>query len=350
MVRTGSTFRDASWEEAFDIIGAKLKEYRGSGKAGGLISSLATDEELAVFSSFRDATGISTASYNDDRMRGFYEGIKPFVAQGIRPFTAARNILNADAIVLLEADPQKILPVAGSYVRVAVLHHGAGLIHVGGGATPFPGITDLVAKDLTDPKVAEKLKGAKKPVLLLGPGVLSNPAAVTKALNFAIGHGAFFGDGLGIVPLLGHSNLLGAMNTVMSLNDWLEEEQDFLYVYSTGMVPESAKALNLMSRSEFTVIQTPFLLPPISNLADVILPAPAWFERSGHLCTLEGERRQLSKILDPIRGLKGFGEILQALCDRVGVKMGAPSTAPCENVFSSKISPDLAKQVQVTEV
>jgi formate dehydrogenase major subunit len=350
MVRVGSSFRDASWGEAFDLIGSKLKEYRASGKAGALISSLATDEELAVFSSFRDATGISTASYNDERMRGFYNGIKPFVAQGIRPFTAARHILDADVIVLVEAAPQKILPVVGSYVRVAVLHRGARLIHVGGEATPFPGITDLEAKNLFDPKVAEGLKGAKKPVLLLGPSVLSNPAAVTKALNFAIEHRAFFEDGLGAVPLLGHSNLLGAMNTVMSMGDWLEEEQNFLYVYSTGMVPESAKALNLMSRSEFTVIQTPFLLPPISNLADVILPAPAWFERSGHLCTLEGERRQISKILDPIPGLKGFGEILQALCDRVGVKMGAPSTAPCENVFSSKISPDLAKQVQVMEV
>ncbi|MDR1874350.1 MAG: (2Fe-2S)-binding protein [Synergistaceae bacterium] len=350
MVRTGSTFRTVSWGEAIDVIGSKLKEHRGSGKMGALISSLATDEELAVFSSFREAVGIRTANYNDGSLRGFYAGIKPFVDQGVCPFTAAHNILNADMIVLVEADPQKILPVAASYVRVAVLHRAARLIHVGSGATPFPGITDLEVKNLFDPKLTGMLKGAKKPVFLLGASVLSNPVAVTKALNFAIEHRAFFGDGLGIVPLLGHSNVLGAMNTIMSKEDWLGgEEQDFLYVYSTGMVPESSKALSAMSRSGFTVIQTPFLLPPISNLGDVLLPAPAWFERSGHLCTLEGERRQLSKILDPVRGLKGFGEVLQALCEKVGVKMGNPSTSPCENVFASKISPDLAKQVEVDE-
>ena len=351
MIRTGSTFREASWEEALDLVGSKMKE-NASGKMGALISSLATDEELAVFGSFRDAVGkIKTASYKGSVMRGFYKGVKPFADQGIRPFTAAHNILKSDVIVLLEADPQKVLPVAASYVRVAVLHKGAKLIHVGKGATPFPGITELEVRDSSDPKVAELLAGAKKPVVLLGASVLVNPAAVTKALNFAIEHKAFFEDGLGIVPLLGHSNVLGAMNTVMSMDSWLgNEEQDFLYVYSTGIVPESAKALNAMSRAGFTVVQTPFMLPPLSNLADVILPAPAWFERSGHLCTLEGERRQLNKILDPIPGLKGFGEVLQVLCTKLGVKMGTPSTAPCENIFVSKVSPDLAKQVQVKEV
>lgn len=351
MIRTGSTFKEASWEEALDLVGSKMKE-NISGKMGALISSLATDEELAVFTSFRDAVGkIKTASYKGSVMRGFYKGVKPFVEQGIRPFTAAHNILKADTIVLLEADPQKILPVAASYVRVAVLHKGAKLIHVGKGATPFPGITELEVRDASDPKVAELLANAKKPVVLLGASILVKPEAVTKALNFAIEHKAFFEDGLGIVPLLGHSNVLGAMNTVMSMDSWLgNEEQDFLYVYSTGIVPESAKALNAMSRAGFTVVQTPFMLPPLSNLADVILPAPAWFERSGHLCTLEGERRQLNKILDPIPGLKGFGEVLQVLCTKLGVKMGTPSTAPCENIFVSKVSPDLAKQVQVKEV
>ena len=352
MIRAGSSFKEVSWEEALDIVGGKIKEHRNKGKMGALISSLATDEELAVFASFKEALGsLKTACYQDGIMRSFYKGMKPFVDQGVRPFTAAHNILNADAVVLMDADPQATLPVAASYVRVAVLHKGAKLIYVGKGKTPFHGITDLEVADSADPKVGELLKDAKKPVVLLGKSILSDVGAVTKALNFAVEHKAFFDDGLAIVPLLGQSNVLGAMNTVMSSESWLgDEEQDFLYVYSTGIVPESPKALNAMSRAGFTVVQTPFMLPPLSNLADVILPAPAWFERSGHLCTLEGERRQLAKILDPIPGLKGFGEIMQTLCSKVEVKMGTPSTAPCENVFSSKVSPDLAKQVQVKEV
>jgi formate dehydrogenase major subunit len=223
------------------------------------------------------------------------------------------------------------------------------LIHVGKEPTPFPGITDLSVTELSDPKVKECLSTAKKPVVILGKTMMTKSAAVTKALNFAVEHKAFFEDGLGVVPLLGHSNALGSINTVMSQEPWLDNEQDFLYVYSTGLIKESSRALRAMSSAGFTVIQTPFMLPPLTNLADVLLPAPAWFERSGHLCTLEGERRQLAKILDPIAGLKGFGEILQSICDKLGVKMGAPSTAPCENVFGSKISPDLAKQVQVEE-
>jgi formate dehydrogenase major subunit len=256
----------------------------------------------------------------------------------------------------VEADPQNALPVAASYIRVAVLHKGAKLIYVNAvdavkkeklfkTGTPFPGITDLEVEDLFDPKVEKLLADAKKPIFVLGSSPLSDDATVTKILNFAIERRSFFDDGLGIVPLLGHSNALGSLNTVMALDSWLGEEQDFLYIYSTGLVQESPKALSAMSNAGFTVVQTPFLLPPLTNLADVILPAPAWFERSGHLCTLEGERRRVSKIIDPIPGLKGFGEVFQTICGHLGLTMKAPSTVPCENVFKSRITPDLARPV-----
>jgi formate dehydrogenase major subunit len=351
MIRTGSSFREASWEEALNLVASRLKEHSSTGKAAALISSLATDEELAVFASFKEAVHkLKVGSYQGAVIRGFFNGIKPFVDQGARPFTAAHNILDADVIVLESGDPQTSLPVVASYVRVAVLHRGAKLIYVGKEPTPFPGITDVSVTELSDPKVKKYLVDAKKPVLLLGEPVLKNSLAVTKALNFAIEHKAFFEDGIGVVPLMAHSNILGSINTVMSQDSWLDDEQDFLYIFSTGLVKESARALSAMSRAGFTVLQTPFMLPPMTNLADVLLPAPAWFEHSGHLCTLEGERRRVAKILDPIHGLKGLGEILQTICDKLGVTMGAPTTAPCENVFRSKISPDLAKQVRVEEV
>jgi formate dehydrogenase major subunit len=104
-----------------------------------------------------------------------------------------------------------------------------------------------------------------------------------------------------------------------------------------------------MSRAGFTVAQTPFMLPPLTNLADVILPAPAWFERGGNLRTLEGERRRVEKILDPSPDLKGFDEIFETLCGKLGIQMIPPSAALDDNMFHSKISPGLAKQVQVKE-
>ncbi|GHS86696.1 4Fe-4S ferredoxin [Synergistales bacterium] len=349
MIRVGSKFKESNWEEALELVGNKLKESAVSGKMGALISSIATDEELAVFASFKEAIGkIKTDSYSSRVLRGFYRGIKPFTAQGVRPFTAAHNILSSDVIVVMDADPQYSMPIAASFIRVAVLHKGAKLIYVGSGKSPFAGITDIEVKDLSDPKVTEIIKDAVKPIIILGKPLLRNATSVTQALNFAVRHKAFFEDGLAIVPMLGHCNALGALNTVLADEPWIDtEEQDFLYVYSSGLVKESSLVLDAMSRAGFTVVQTPFLLPPMTNMADVILPAPAWFERSGHLCTLEGERLQVAKILSPIPGLKGFGEVMQNLCDKMGVKMSAPSTAPCENMFTSKLSPDQAKSVEV---
>ena len=82
---------------------------------------------------------------------------------------------------------------------------------------------------------------------------------------------------------------------------------------------------------------------PLVNLADVLLPAPAWFERSGHFCTIEGERRRLNVIVPPKANLKGLSSILEGIAKDLGVTLGRPETAPCEQFFVSSVSPELAK-------
>ena len=98
---------------------------------------------------------------------------------------------------------------------------------------------------------------------------------------------------------------LGARNTVVSEEPWVgREKRDFMYVFSTAMVPEEEEILAAISATKFVVVQTPFKVRPLVNLADIILPAPAWYERSGHYCTIEGERRKLNTIVPPKEDVK----------------------------------------------
>jgi hypothetical protein len=50
MIRDGAGNREASWDEALSFVAAKFKPAYERGKAGALLSSLCTDEELSLFS------------------------------------------------------------------------------------------------------------------------------------------------------------------------------------------------------------------------------------------------------------------------------------------------------------
>jgi formate dehydrogenase major subunit len=336
-------------------------------RAGALVSELSTDEELTVISSFfRDTLEMKKMDgFYGNMLRGFVRGLKPFADQGVRPFTGAHNILASDAIVVVEANPQEEAPVAASYIRVSTVIERAKLINVSSGKNPFDGISDqdlrtteknmlslLTAlrkavegdEDGAAPEVKEIasiLRNAKKPVVVIGSKLAEeNPLLVTEAVNLAVASKAFFEDGLGVVPMLRAGNSLGALNTITGESDWVSDGHlDFLYVLSTGMVAEDKRSLEAMTRARFVVVH------PLVNMADVLLPAPAWFERSGHYCTLEGERRRMNLVTAPTGNIKGLSVIMKELAGRLGVEMQKASAAPCENVYEAKAASETARTV-----
>jgi formate dehydrogenase major subunit len=378
MIRDGSSFREASWDEALDLIASKMSPALKREKAGALISELSTDEELTVMSSFfRDTLNMEKVDgYYGNMLRGFVRGFKPFADQGVRPFTSAHHILESDAIVLIEANPQEETPVAASYIRVSAIIERAKLINISTEKNPFDCFTDAdirttkkgmktllsaLRKAVEEgeenapenvKEAARILREAKKPVVIIGSKIAEEDSLlVTESVNLAVASKAFFDDGLGIVPMLRASNSLGALNTITGESDWLaESELDFLYVLSTGMVDEDARSMEAMNRSRFVVVHTPFMIHPLVNMADILLPAPAWFERSGHYCTLEGERRRMNLVTPPKGNLKGLSVIMKELAGKLGYELQSASAAPCENVYEAKAAPETARTVFLKEV
>jgi len=407
LIREGASYREATWEEALALASAEFKKAYDQEKAGAILSSLCTDEELTLFSAlFRNALKMKHIdTFDGDIIRGFFKGFMPFREQGVRPFTAAHHILDSDLIITMFADPQKEAPVVASYIRVACLHRNAKLMNLSYGPSPFPGLVDLdirlpegqaVPKALSnlaeiigkislgpsdmasfgefeagagkalssyresieesaramglDPKIAEEvalmLISARRPIFIIGGRATKSHELVTAACNLAVASKAFFEDGLGVVPLLVSANSLGARNTVVSENPWLgRERRDFLYVFSTAMVPEEEEILAAISATRFVVVQTPFKVRPLVNLADILLPAPAWYERSGHFCTIEGERRKLNTIVPPKGEIKSLHYVMDEFAKKLGVKLERPEVSPCEEIFKSQLRASEARIV-----
>ncbi len=379
MIRQGSTFRQATWDEALSLAADKLRAAAPTGRAGAIVSELCTDEELSIFADFfKGSLHLDkTDCFDGDALRGFVAGFAPFTKQGVRPFTGAHDILNADAILLLGARPQEEAPVASSYVRVATIRNGAKLMSISPFANPYPSISDAdlrVSMEEMGPVLASLvgavgtgepiecagmavldamatcLRNAKRPVIVIGSAVANHPELVTAAVNAAIAAKSFFGDGLGVVPMVTTGNGLGTVNTVLAETAWVGDANlDFMYVFSTGMVPDTKSVLEAMSRARFVVAQTPYMVHPLVNMADILLPAPAWYERSGHYCTLEGERRRMNLIVPPKSELRGLSAILHEMAAKAGVPFETGNSAvPCENVFKSTLPPEQARIVAVS--
>jgi len=382
MIREGSSFREASWEEALDLAASKMKAALDKKKAGAIVSGLSTDEELTVFHSiFRNTLDMEYVDcFIGDILRGFKKGFQPFIEQGVRPFTAAHNIKESDLVVILDADPQDEVPVTASYVRVNTIINGGKLANLSTDNNPFKNLTDVdirvspdnmfnvvtalleavsEGKPLNLPgmdtssleKLAAMLKEAEKPVFVMGGNFAREARVVTQAVNLAIASGSVFEDGLGVIPMVRHANSLAAINTVVGDEPWIgTADIDCLYVSSTGLIPEDPQSLEAMSMSRFCIIHTSYMVHPLVNMADVLLPAPAWYERSGHFCTIEGERRKLNVIIRPQHTLKGLGEIFDKLTEKMGVRINSSDVQPCENIFSSTVPAGQARQVAVEEV
>jgi formate dehydrogenase major subunit len=399
MIREGSHYREASWEEALDLVARNFQKAHGADSDGVLVSSLCTDEELALFVSlFKDGLGMERLdTFDGDVLRGFVKGFEPFRRQGVRPFTAAHNILDSDCIVNLSADPDEEAPVIASYMRVGTLRNGASLLNLSCKTSPFADITDIDAVTATPAqsvalveglaelvadlkasgsetqeegkisagelagktgipeetveRIINKLAGSQRPVFVLGGCLSRDPGAVTSAVNLAIASRAIFEDGIGVVPLVVSGNSLGTINTVLAKEPWIGRKKlDFLYVYSTGLVPEDEESLSAISGTKFVVVQCPFWAQPLVNFADVLLPAPAWFERSGHYCTIEGERRRLNVVVPPKGEIRGLASILKDLSAGLGVEPEKPKESPCGNLFASEKPPADARMVSLEEV
>jgi formate dehydrogenase major subunit len=66
----------------------------------------------------------------------------------------------------------------------------------------------------------------------------------------------------------------------------------------------------------FTVVQASYHSPLVER-ADVVLPTPLWFERTGNVTNIDGDTKPLVEVLPMPEGLRDDTEVLQTLADMV---------------------------------
>jgi formate dehydrogenase alpha subunit len=134
LIKENGKFREASWDEALDLVAEKLsgiKDKYGSNAIAGLSSARCTNEENYIFQKFIRAT-IGTNNV-DHCARLCHASTVAGLARAFGSGAMTNSIKEfeyADCILITGSNTTETHPVIGTYINNAVLKHGAKLIVV----------------------------------------------------------------------------------------------------------------------------------------------------------------------------------------------------------------------------
>ena len=405
MIKRDGEWQSVDWETALAVAAEGLNGVRsraGPGQIGGLLSASASVEELYLGQKL--LRGIGSANI-DHRLRE-----TDFRDQADAPSfpwlgLTIGAVERLDAVLLVGAYPRKEQPIINHRLRKAALagaeimvlgpatpgHNyrvaesleagplemqdalagiAAALASGGAGESAFAG---LVAGEV-EKRIADRLRGAERVAVLVGPMVSAHPdASRLKALAawVAEASGGSYGvlsDGAnaagawltGVLPHRGP----GAKSAPAEGLPATEMLDAHLAAYVTlGIEPEldcadGAKALAALRSAECVVSLTAFRSDAMLDYADVLLPVASFAETSGTYVNLEGTWQSMGgavappgdarpawkilRVLGNLFELEGFdyqdsAEVLGEARERIAnVAPSAPTRAPIEAATARK--------------
>ncbi len=284
MIRRDGKLVETGWEEALDTAAAQLK----AGDVQGLATCATSNEALTAF---------QTLFNKMDGEAGLLEPLAPDLDYGTK--AKLEDILDADFIVVAGAKPLDYQRVAGYFIYRAG-DQGAKVAVISDSETEMSARADMTVSYADADQVVQAAAGAQKIVLIYSIGIKGKVLTAFRQLSEQLfylalspGRNEQGARAVGLQPL--------ALNRAATRFFLLSEQS------------EQPALLDKLNRA-FTIVQASYLSPLVEQ-ADVVLPAPLWYERTGHVTSIEGTIKPLVEVLPKPEGVRDDAEILTALAD-----------------------------------
>ncbi len=321
-IRTDGKLTPANWGEAFEA--AKTALSVPAEKIGFVAGDLIEVEQAKAALDLARALGVQNT---DCRPAGAAYG-----ADGVRE----RYIFNptllgieeADALLLIGTNPRKEAAVWNARIRkawlwndlkVGVIGEAADLTydyeHLGDGPDALKG---LFSKDS---EIAEALRNAEKPMIVIGEGVLAREdgqAILAAAHDYALKVQAIKDDWAGFGVLHSAAGRVGALDTGFVPG---EGGSDTAVILGGGMdtvVLLGADEADLSKTGDATVIYVGSHGDAGASKADIILPAAAYTEMAATYVNTEGRVQMTRRAVQPKGEAREGWAIFRALSDVLG--------------------------------
>ncbi|MGQ9552487.1 MAG: molybdopterin-dependent oxidoreductase [Anaerolineae bacterium] len=284
MRRLEGRLQPCSWEEALGVVAEKMMAAEMDKGVAVLVSSRATNEELeAVHKS------------GNNRVLALYGGASVIEAPG--PTCGLADVERAGAVVAIAADLDDEHEVVACLARRA-FDNGARLYLLGGKTDRLAAWAEVTAGLDQAKDVACEVADITDVIVLYGP------AATAESL-MAFAHMAnvrYLGLPLGV-------NTIAA--TAKGIGHLPGDDYGLLYVYAADDPAATVPAV----QAEFVVAHACYR-SPLTEVADVVLPALRWSEKEGHLTNLEGKELVVRRLVPAPATLRDDREVFAALTER----------------------------------
>jgi len=329
-IRKAGKLQEASWSEAFAVIAAGLKGLAGS-QIAAIAGDLACAESVMALKDLMDKLGSPNLDCRQDGAR-----IDPSARAGYLFNSGIAGIDEADAILIVGSNPRREAALINARIRKRYL---IGKVKVGliGGEQPqltykydYLGAGAATLKDIAEGRhaFAEVLKGAQRPMLILGQGAIARAdGAAVLALVRQVA------DGCGLVKdgWNGFNMLHTAAGRVGALDLGFVPGQGGRDVAGilAGAQAGEIKAVYLLGADEIdtTRLGQAFVIYQGSHgdagakRADVILPGAAYTEKDATWVNTEGRVQLGRRAAAPPGDAREDWTIIRALSEAVGHKL-----------------------------
>ncbi|ATW05028.1 NADH-quinone oxidoreductase subunit NuoG [Sphingorhabdus sp. YGSMI21] len=338
-VRKNGKLEAASWNEAFQAI--------ADVNAGSSVAAIAGD---LVDCETMYAAKKLLKSMKSDMLEGRQTGLSYDVSNlaAVNFNSTIAGIEEADVILLVSTNPRWEASLVNTRIRKAVRQRGAKVYGIGPEADqtyPVEWLGDDMGLLAKLPKaLADALKGAERPAIILGGGALSIEGAHGAALKLASKYKLIRDGWNGFNVLhIGASRTGGLM---------------LGYAYDGGIKAIAAKQPKLVfalgaDETDFSQFDKSFKVyighhgDAGAHAADVILPGAAYTEKNGTYVNLEGRVQRSNKAIFAPGDAREDWSILRALSDVMGKTLPFDSFEELRTKMA-KDHPELAQEGLVT--
>jgi NADH-quinone oxidoreductase subunit G len=335
-VRRGGKLQPASWSQAFAAIAARVEATKPE-RMAALVGDLAAAEEIKALKDLMTGLGCANLDCRQDGAK-----LEALPRQSYLFNTSIAGVEAADALLLIGTNPRWEAPVLNARIRKTWLAGGIKIANVGKAYDlTYPveqlGETASVLEQIASGShpFAEVLKAAKRPMLIVGPGVLARAdgAALLKLAAKIAGDTGMIGppgrpheggwNGFNVLHTaasrvagldLRFLPSRGGRNTAEILDGASKGEIDFVYLLGADEIDT-----NRLGKA-FVVYQGTHG-DAGAHRADVILPGAAYTEKEGLYVNFEGRVQRAERAAFPLGEAKEDWAILRALSDVLGKRL-----------------------------
>jgi len=324
-VRTKGKLVEATWDQAFAAIAAKLTGLDGS-KIAAIVGDQCDAESMVALKDLMASLGSPNVDCRQD-------GAKLDGPRGSYIFNAGvRGIDQADAILLIGTNPRVESPVLNARIRKRYLHGKCPVASIGPAEDlTYPverlGAGPATLRELVDGKLGffDKLKDAKHPLIVVGMGALAREdgaAVLALAYELAGKLNAVRDDWNGFAVLHTAAARVGGLDLGLVPGEGGRDVAAIL----DGCQKKEIEAVFLLAADEIdtTKLGKAFVIyqghhgDAGAHRADVILPGAAYTEKPGIYVNTEGRVQVGRRAGYPPGDAREDRAILRALSERLG--------------------------------